>query len=204
MRSTTSSTASPVGTMAGEHPPGTISAVCGGREAQDEHPGLGIAEARYGPAPVRPVTELPSSGARHGLAVRDQPGTSPAARSAFLQDPESLHVRLTSSQYPNSNTERRSTCCFGQMLLALCSANGFQAIFPSPWRGVNPETVNMSIQRSFLIVALWALPCLVQSSSFVSAAHLGKFPANHVGKNVGELVGQRLSRRCQGSLEKLE
>jgi hypothetical protein len=58
------------------------------READDEEPRVGIAEARHRPAPVRDGPEAGDPLPRHLLAVRDEARAEPAADEAALESLE--------------------------------------------------------------------------------------------------------------------
>ena len=74
------------GGVAGEHPPGAVGAVRGRGQPHEQHVGVGVAERRPGPAPVRLVGERGAApGARDVLAPPDEAGTGPAHRDPRLQ-----------------------------------------------------------------------------------------------------------------------
>jgi len=71
--------------VAGEHPPGPVAAVRRRREAEDEDPGVRVAEARQWPAPVRLVAEARDLLARHQLPPGDETRAAEAADDVVVE-----------------------------------------------------------------------------------------------------------------------
>ena len=82
-------------TVAREHPPGPVGAVRGRRQADDEQPGAGVAEARHRAPPVLLVAERGALRARDLLAPRDESRAGAASViSAFSRARESEGMPL--------------------------------------------------------------------------------------------------------------
>jgi hypothetical protein len=64
------------GAVAGERAAGTVRSVGAGREAQNQHARMGIAERRNRPAPVLPISVGAATDAGYLRAVGAQPRTS--------------------------------------------------------------------------------------------------------------------------------
>jgi len=65
----------------GEHAPGAVGAMRGGRESDDDETSIGIAKGRHGASPVGPIAIRAALGARDFLAVTHQAGTLAAFRN---------------------------------------------------------------------------------------------------------------------------
>ena len=67
------------GVVPGEHPAGAVGSVRRGRQPDDEHVCVRVAERGTGPPPVGLIGERgPTAGAGHGLAPRHESGARPA------------------------------------------------------------------------------------------------------------------------------
>jgi 2-keto-3-deoxy-L-fuconate dehydrogenase len=74
------------GTVAREHPAGTISSVCRRCKSHDQHARIGVAKRRDRFAPVVPFKVRPAFGPGDFAAIGDQPGTFLACDDSLLQD----------------------------------------------------------------------------------------------------------------------
>ena len=68
------------GAVPGEHPPGAVGAMRGGRESDDDEAGFRIAKGRHGASPVGPIAIRAALDARDFLAVTHQARTLAAFR----------------------------------------------------------------------------------------------------------------------------
>src|SRR6185295_17657040 len=72
------------GTVAGENATGAVPAMGGGGQADDQQPGLGVAETREGPAPVILVLIGTAFFAGHLFPPGHQARTAPASGYGFV------------------------------------------------------------------------------------------------------------------------
>lgn len=75
--------------ISGEHPSGTIAAVCSWREPKDKETCFGVAKPRDRSSPIGPITKLFSFRLRDGLAMVPKPRTrrAPANRIVKKYEP---------------------------------------------------------------------------------------------------------------------
>src|SRR3954464_4319546 len=85
------------GAIAGEHAAGAIGAVRTGREAEDQHLSIDVAETRHGLGPVFPIEIGATLNGANLAAMIDEPGTLRASGDVAIENGELLNDELSGS-----------------------------------------------------------------------------------------------------------